>query len=427
MDFRWQDVRLFYVREVRAALRERSIWVNSILIPLLLYPVLLWVMLMALTFAQGQEEKFVSRIAWAGEARPAALERGELADAAKVEWVKSGGEEADRQAILAEQLDLAVFAKPDPAFAGNLRLELIYDAAKERSAKARERLRAAAGEYRGLVLEEQAASRALAPAVWQQVHLQLVNVSTDREKGAFLLGLIAPMVMVIMILMGALYPAIDSTAGERERSTWETTFTTAASKASILTAKYFYVASFGLVAGLLNLAAMAITIPMVLGPLLAAEGEDVAFRIPLASLPLGLLAAALLSLALSALMMILAAFARTFKEGQALLGPVFFVSFLPVMLVSGTDMQLTLGWALVPISNLILMFRDAISGIYNWPAIGLALLAQVAIVALCLFLARQVIRFEDVLTGSYGGNFQRFLKERLLSRRGKQPAKEHGA
>jgi sodium transport system permease protein len=427
MDLRWQDVRLFYVREVRAALREKTIWVNSILIPLLLYPVLLWVMLMAITFAQGQEEKLVSRIAWSGEQRPAALERGELADAAKVEWLPSGGEEADRKAILGEKLDLAVFAAADPAFPGNLRLTLIYDASKERSAKARQRLKAAAGEYRGEVLEEQAAARAIPAAAWQQVHLQLVNVSTDREKGAFLLGLIAPMALVIMIMMGLLYPAIDSTAGERERSTWETTFTTAASKASILLAKYLYVASFGLFAGLLNLAAMAITIPMVLGPMLAAEGETVAFRIPPASLPLALLAAALLSLALAAMMMILAAFARTFKEGQALVGPVFFVSFLPTFLVSGTDQQLTAGWALVPVANLILMFRDAISGIYKWPLIGLTLLAQVAVVALCLYLARQVMRFEDVLNGSYGGNFPRFLKERLWPGRNKKPAKEQGA
>lgn len=427
MELRWQDVRLFYLRELRAALRERGIVVNSILIPLLLYPVLLWLMFLAITFARGQEERFVSRLAWTGAARPAALER-ELGDGKKVEWRTSQGEEADRQAIAAAELDLLVMAESDDAFAGNLRLRLVFDASKERSAKARDRLVAAAGNYRGLVLEEEAAKRALPASAWQQVHLRRENVSSEREMGAFLLGLIAPLVMVIMIAVGSFYPAVDATAGERERSTWETTFTTAASRSSILAAKYLYVATFGLLAGLLNLAAMAISMPMVLAPLLEQGEEKLTFQIPWSSLPLMLVAAALLALAIAAAMMILAAFARTFKEGQSMVGPVYMFSILPTVLVSSPDLQLTAGWALVPVANVTLLFREAITGVYQWPLIGLTLLVQTLLVVVCLYLARQVLRFEDVLIGSYGGNFQRFLKERLLpSRKARQSgSKEPG-
>lgn len=428
MDFRWQDVRIFYLREVRAALRERSIVVNSILVPLLLYPVLLWLMFLAITFAQGQEERFVSRVAWQGEQRPAALEK-EMGGADKVEWQASGGEEADRLAILGGELDLSVAAESDPAFGGNLRLRLLFDASKERSAKARERLGAAAGRFRGIVLEEEATKRSLPAAAWKQVYLQRENVSSDREMGAFLLGLLAPLVMVIMIAVGSVYPAVDSTAGERERSTWETTFTTAASRGSILLAKYFYVTTFGLIAGLLNLVAMAISMPMVLAPLLEEGDEKMTFAIPWASLPLILVAATLLAAAIAAGMMILAAFARTFKEGQSMIGPVYMLAILPTVLVSSPDLQLTAGWALVPVANVILLFREAIAGIYQWPLIGLTLLVQTALVAACLYLARQVIQLEEVWIGNYGGNFQRFLKERL-TRAGKGPgraAKEPGA
>lgn len=423
MDLRWNDVRLFYLREVRAALRERGIVVNSILVPLLLYPVLLWLMFLGFTFAKGQEERFVSRIAWAGEPRPAELSE-ELAEGDRVEWPASAGEEEDRRAILEGRLDLAVYAAADPAYPGNLRLRLFFDGSKERSAKARERLAGAAEKFRGLVLENEAARRELPPAVWQQVHLRRENVSSEREMGAFLLGLIGPMVMVIMIAVGTFYPAVDATAGERERSTWETTFTTAASRGSILVAKYLYVVTFGLLAGLLNLAAMAISLPMVLAPLLGDE-EKVAIGIPWSGLPLMLLGAALLALAIGAAMMVLAAFARTFKEGQSMVGPVYLFSLMPTVLVSSPDLQLTPGWALVPVANVTLMSREAINGIYQWPLIGLTLLMQLLLVAGCLYVARQVLRFEDVLIGSYGGNFQRFLKERLLRRQG--AAKERGA
>lgn len=426
MDFRWQDVRLIYLREVRAALRERSVVLNSILIPLLLYPVILWLGFQVLTFAQGQEDRFVSRVAWQGEARPVPLAE-EMGGEEKVVWLESRGEDADRQAILAEELDLSVVAEPDAAFPGNLRLRLLYDASKERSAKARERLREAAAQYRGLVLEDEAKKNALPPSAWKQVYLQQENVSSDLQMGAFLLGLLAPMLMVIMIAVGTLYPAIDSLAGERERSTWETTFTTAASRESILLAKFLYVTTFSLSAGLINLAAMVLSMPMIVAPMLGGD-EKLAFAIPWTSAPLIVLAAALLAMAISGGMMLLAAFARTFKEGQSMVGPVYTVAIITPMLVNSPDLRLTFGWALVPVANVILLFREAIAGVFNWPMIGLTLLIQVALVALCLYLARQVLRLEEVLTGTYGGNFQRFLKERLARRgSGARPAKEPGA
>lgn len=453
MNLRWQDVRLVYLREVRAALRERGIVVNSILIPLLMYPVLLWLMFLALTFAKGQEERFVSRIAWVGETRPESLHLnpegdgksadGKLADgksadgksadgksAATVEWVASPGEaeaveSAGREAIRRGDLDLLVLAAPDPTIAGNLQLRLFYDTSKERSAKAYERLVGAVEGYRGRELEAEAGRRALPPDRWQQVHLQRENVSSEKEMGAFILGMIAPMVMVIMMAVGIFYPAVDAMAGERERSTWETTFTTAASRASILFGKYLYVSTFGLLAGMLNLLAMAISMPMVLAPLLQGDDKKLSFAVPWSSLPLMLVAAALLALALAAAMMVLAAFARTFKEGQSMVGPVYLGSILPTVLVSSPDLQLTAGWALVPIANLVLLFRDAITGVYNWPLIALTLLVQGLLVVLCLFLARQVLRFEEVMVGNYGGNFQKFLKDKLV--RSRRTGQEPGA
>ena len=41
-------------------------------------------------------------------------------------------------------------------------------------------------------------------------------------------------------------------------------------------------------------------------------------------------------------MMILASFARTFKDGQAMIQPVYFLVFLPFLLGQGTDMFLRL-------------------------------------------------------------------------------------
>jgi sodium transport system permease protein len=416
-----REIGLLYWRELRAALREKNVVLNTILVPLLLYPVLLWLIFTAMSFAQGQEEKLSSRIAVAGEPALVAGIRTDLAASpepgVELALVEGRDEAADRAAILAGDLDLRVAVEPaEPA--GNFLLRLIYDSSKDRSAKAAERVESFLRDHRRSYLDDLAERMAIAPIDWRQFHLLSENVSSSRELGAFLLGLLAPTIMMVMIVIGCFFPAVDSTAGERERSTWETTLSLAASRTSVLIAKYLYVATLGLVAGLLNLFAMTLSMPIILGPLLANEGNDVTFQIPWTALPLMVVAAALLAMLVAAAMMILASFARTFKEGQSMVGPIYLLAVMPTVLVSSPDLELTARWALVPVANVALLFRAVIAGSFPWPAIALTLLVELVCVVACLAVARWIASFEEVLIGSYGGELKRFLRERW--RRGSQ-------
>jgi len=64
--FSGPDIRLLYAREIRSALRERNIVVNSILLPIFLYPLLLWLVYSGMTFVSGQTEGFKSRVTLKG-------------------------------------------------------------------------------------------------------------------------------------------------------------------------------------------------------------------------------------------------------------------------------------------------------------------------------------------------------------------------
>src|SRR5262247_1890930 len=56
------DVRCLYLRAMRAALRERSIVINTLLMPIFLYPLLLWLAYSGISFVGGQTRGFSSRI-----------------------------------------------------------------------------------------------------------------------------------------------------------------------------------------------------------------------------------------------------------------------------------------------------------------------------------------------------------------------------
>ena len=62
MVLNWKDVRVLYLREIRSALRDRTIVTNSVLLPIFLYPLLIWLVVTGITFISGHNEELKSRI-----------------------------------------------------------------------------------------------------------------------------------------------------------------------------------------------------------------------------------------------------------------------------------------------------------------------------------------------------------------------------
>ena len=189
---------------------------------------------------------------------------------------------------------------------------------------------------------------------------------------------------------------------------------TSASRVSVVTAKYLYVASLGSMAGLLNLSAVILTLKPIFAPLFAQTGRTVEYSIPFGALPIALVAGLLLAGFVAAGMMIFAAFARTFKEGQSMITPFYMLVLVPIVFLQAPGLHFSLALACVPIVNLTLMVREVLTGTFHWGAIGLSFGVSLALIALWLRLAAYVLQFEDVVVGSYGGSFSRFVKERLL-------------
>lgn len=416
--FRLADIRILYWRELRSALRERSIVVNGILIPILLYPVILWLVYTGITFVGGQTEGFVSRIMLQG--LPAAHRefKTELEGDSRIKLQASDDPAA---AIRAGTLDLLAEFMPAASGAGaaqgDFKVRLTYDKSKDRSGIARDRFIELLSRYRDGYLERRAVTLGIGPAELQQFWIESQNVATSRQMGQFILGLMLPLFLIIMVALGCMYPAVDSTAGEREKSTWETTMTIATPRANIIVAKYLYVTTMAALAGLLNLAAMLFSMKSVLSPILGGRADDLTFQIPLFSLPLILVMTILLAAFVAAGMMIFASFARTFREGQAMVSPFYIAIFMPVLFLQAPGIKFTVNLALIPIINVAMVFREAIAGSFHWHLIGITLAVEAACVAMALFVAVNILRYEDFLLGSYGGSFAKFFRDRLLGGR----------
>jgi sodium transport system permease protein len=139
-------------------------------------------------------------------------------------------------------------------------------------------------------------------------------------------------------------------------------------------------------------------------------------RIPFGSAPVVLLGAVLLALFIAAGMMILASFARNYKEGQSLVSPFYIALIMPVLFLQTPGLEFTQRIALIPVANVMMMIREAFQGVYHWRQIGTTLVVETVCVAIALRIAMLVIKHEDFVMGNYTGSFGKFVKERLLRR-----------
>jgi sodium transport system permease protein len=410
MSFR--DIRVLYLREIRSALRDRTIVTNSILLPIFLYPLMLWLVYTGITFVSGQNEELKSRIMLKNVPAAHGSLKKEFESDKSIVAITSADPAADIRAGTLDALVEFVPPKSPLPIENNFETRITFDESRDQSNRAKTRIDQKISRYRDTYLEQQAAKLGLSREQFQNFWIDDKNVSSNRETGEFITVLM-PIFFIIMLAVGGMHPAIDATAGERENSTWETVMTFATSRTNVLVAKYLYVATMAFTAAFLNLFAMMASMGTLLAPMLHG-GQSKLLQIPLQSVPVILAGAVLLALFVSAGMMILASFASNYKEGQSMVGPFYIALIMPIMFLQAPGMEFTSRMALIPVANVTMMIREAMQGVYHWPLIGVTLAVEVVCVIIALRIAMLVIQHEDFVMGSYSGSFVKFAKERLL-------------
>ena len=221
-----------------------------------------------------------------------------------------------------------------------------------------------------------------------------------------MLGTIVPLVLVLMTITGAVYPAIDLTAGERERGTMEAVMASPVSRGAVLFSKYVAVVIIALLTALVNLAAMFATLWA--GGLMRLLTGDDAFPWIAVLRILGLLI--LFSGFYSAFLLSLTSFAKSFKEAQAYLIPVMLVSLAPAMLSLLPSASLNGPLAIMPLINIVLLARELLTGSVNAAGALAVVASTIAYAAAALMIAARLFGADAVTRTSersFGSIFRR--------------------
>jgi sodium transport system permease protein len=246
------------------------------------------------------------------------------------------------------------------------------------------------------------------------VQLTRVFLPDTEHKNTISLTAVVPLILILMTITGAVYPAIDLTAGERERGTLEILVAAPIPRLGLLFAKYVTVVTVALLTALVNLGMMLVTMYLSgVGPLLFGE-SGLPVLLVLQVFGLLLLFAAFFS----AVLLTLTSFARSFKEAQAYLIPLMLLSLVPGVLGVMPGLPLSGTLAVVPLLNIVLLARDLFVGRADPGMAALVLLSTFLYALAALAVAAQLFGAEGVLYNEHRGWFD-FLRRRPKQGQGK--------
>jgi sodium transport system permease protein len=395
MNFR--KIKIIYFKEMLETVRDRRTIISSVLIPILLFPVLMFGIGMIMQKAEEESRAKIPQITVIGETQAPSFVSF-LRSSNSFDLVKVG----DYKSALSRKEINAALEFPD-GFEGNIRsgknseATIYYDAAESRSDIARNKLKDKLKEYQDSLVTGRLKERGLERSVLYPVKINETNLAPQEKMGGFMLGMFLPYMIVILAMVGAMYPAIDLTAGEKERGTLETLLVTPVSRLDISTGKFLAVLTASVVTVVLAITSMSLS--SIWG--FAQMNRFATEQIPITIKPLSILLVFVLMVPLAAIfssaLLSVCLFAKSFKEAHSYVSPLMFVVILPAMVSFIPGMELSWNWAFVPIVNVCLAAREVLVGTFRWGFIGIIFLSTFIYASFSIFVTKRLFEKEEVL------------------------------
>jgi len=216
-------------------------------------------------------------------------------------------------------------------------IRLVADSSSQNSRPKVQRVRTLLQRYSGEIGSLRLIARGISPAVATAVQIEDIEVSSSQQRAAQILGFI-PLFVMISAFTGAMAISTDSTAGERERGSFEALLVNPAPRGAIAAGKWLAGTLTGMLTVLITaglLFAMFQNLPL----------QDLGIRFRLGSPELIRTLSVVLPLCplIVAIQMYVATFAKSFKEAQSYLSFLMMAQMVPGMMATMNTMS-TKAW-----------------------------------------------------------------------------------
>jgi len=393
------NVWIVYHKELIDMLRDRRTMIAMVVFPIVIFPVMTigFGNLAESTAKKAQQQ--ASKVMLLGEEHAPELAARlrqsvgiEVASAA-ADYVQQISDKKLRAAVefpAGFEQALKSEAKEPPT------VQIYYYTGELRSEAAARRIEDAVREYRDGIVQQRLTARQLSPAILKPVEPRRQNVAAAEKVGGLRLAAIIPYFIIILCISGAMHPAMDLTAGEKERGTLETILVSAVSRRELVVGKFLLVLTTSLVTAVLSLASYLATMQFAST---AAMELTRGYNFTISGKAMAALFLLVLPMAIlfSATLVAISTFAKSYKEAQSYLGPLMFVVIVPAIVSMLPGIELSAKLALVPILNQALVLREVLTGNYPWGSIVFVFASTCVYAAIALAAAVHMFNREDVL------------------------------
>jgi sodium transport system permease protein len=235
-------------------------------------------------------------------------------------------------------------------------LELIADQSLRYSGTTIARVRGYLNGYAGQIGQLRLQMRGVHPELTQPLSIRVTDLSTPESRGGAVLAFL-PYFILITVFMGSMHMAIDTTAGERERKSLEPLLINPLPRWQIMAGKLAATTSFALMT--LGLGLIAFVYAMGFLPV---ADMDMALNLDLRVAALAFLLCAPAALLAAALLTILAAFAKSFREAQSYMGLVILVPMIPSFWILIDPARTETWMTLVPLLSQNVLILELVRG-----------------------------------------------------------------
>jgi sodium transport system permease protein len=396
-----RNVGIVYRKELREAVRDRRTLISSLLVPLILFPLLtagLGAAVSAL-IGKAKEEKATVMIL-GGDDSPTVLAALRASNKINIVPTEPGWKDQIIDKKIRAVIEIPPGFQDDLSHQKPATLLINNYNGDMKSGIATGEIQKTLTTYRDQIVHDNLSARNIPDSALKPFAVKENNVAPLEKVGGAAFGGIIGYMVILLCLTGSMYPAMDLTAGEKERGTMETILSSPIARVDLVFGKFFLVLTAALVTAALSVTSMGVSFA-VLERLHAFDqaGPDAAqlqLHIGLATVLSIFIMVIPVAVLFASGLMTIALFAKTYKEAQSYISPIMWLVIIPAvcaMLPIDLDSKL----ALVPILNASLLCKELATGTYHWNFIAIIFFSTCVYAAAALFLAVKMFQREDVL------------------------------
>jgi sodium transport system permease protein len=397
-----RNVGVVYRKELMDSLRDRRTLISMIIVPILIMPLLTIGMGILMSEIVGKAKQQIPKVMILGGGDSPQI-MAQLAALKDIEIVPARPDYADE--ISNKQIRAAIEIPPgfDAAIQAGRQVTLKIDDYQGdlNSGIAADNLRKELSDYRDTTVRRRLESRNLPESLITPFDITEQNVASPEKVTGAEIGGIIPYIVILLCLTGAMYPAIDLTAGEKERGTMETILSSPVSRLHLVLGKFLMVFTASLSTAALAVASMGVSFGigkrMLMSMASGGDSNALQLSVNLKSVLAVFGMVVPLAVLFSAALLAISLCAKSYKEAQSYISPLIPIVIIPavISLLPGVDLNAHL--ALIPVLNTSLVSKEIITGTYHWKLIALIFASSCVYAAAALAIAVKLFQREDVL------------------------------